>query len=127
MSSIETIVDQLSSLTITQALELSQVLEEKWGVSAAAPVVVANDASSQGGGAPAVDEKTSFDVVLLGFEASSKISVIKSVREITSLGLKESKELVEGFPKNIKEGVDKDEAEGIKAKLVSAGAKIELR
>jgi large subunit ribosomal protein L7/L12 len=127
MANLEKIVEDLSSLTILEAAELAKLLEEKWGVSAAAAVAVA--AAPAGGGAAAaapVEEKTEFTVVLAG-AGDKKIEVIKEVRAITSLGLKEAKDLVEGAPKTVKEGVSKDEAEKIKAQLEKAGAKIELK
>jgi large subunit ribosomal protein L7/L12 len=125
MADLAKIVDDLSSLTVLEAAELSKMLEEKWGVSAAAPVAVA----AAGGGAAAaapVEEKTEFDVVLTDAGAQ-KINVIKEVRAITGLGLKEAKDLVEGAPKPVKEGVSKDEADKIKAQLEGAGAKVELK
>jgi len=122
---LNTLVEQLSSLTVIEAAELSKKLEEKWGVSAAAPVAVA----AAGGGAaaaPAAEVKTAFDVILK--EAGpNKIAVIKEVRAVTSLGLKEAKDLVEGAPKTVKEGATKEEAEEIKKKLEAAGAKVELK
>jgi large subunit ribosomal protein L7/L12 len=125
MADLTKIVEDLSSLTVIEAAELSKMLEEKWGVSAAAPVAVA----AAGGGAAAaapVEEKTEFDVVLTDAGAQ-KINVIKEVRAITGLGLKEAKDLVEGAPKPVKEGVSKDEADKIKAQLEGAGAKVELK
>ncbi|AGA64837.1 LSU ribosomal protein L7/L12 (P1/P2) [Liberibacter crescens BT-1] len=124
MPDIESIVEQLSSLTLLQASELSKRLEEHWGVSAAAPVSVA---SVGGVSSVAEVEKTEFDVILVGFDQQSKINVIKEVRSITGLGLKEAKDLVEGFPKPIKEAVSKGEAKDIEEKLKSAGAKVEVR
>ena len=123
MADLEQIVDKLSNLTVIEAAELSKKLEEKWGVSAAAPV-----AAVAGGAAPAAqaEEKTEFDVVLADI-GSNKIGVIKEVKAITSLGLKEAKELVESAPKPIKTSVAKDEAEEIKKKLEAAGAKVELK
>jgi large subunit ribosomal protein L7/L12 len=118
---LEKIVDDLSQLTVLEASELSKLLEDKWGVTAAAPVAVA-----AGPAAAAVEEKTEFDVVLTE-AGSNKISVIKEVRAITGLGLKEAKELVESAPKSVKDGASKDEAEEIKKKLEEAGAKIELK
>ena len=125
MADLTKIVDELSSLTVLEAAELAKLLEEKWGVSAAAPVAVA---SAGGGGAAAapVEEKTEFTVVLAAAGAQ-KINVIKEVRAITSLGLKEAKDLVEGAPKPVKEGVTKDEAEKIKKQLEAAGATVELK
>jgi large subunit ribosomal protein L7/L12 len=125
MADLAKIVDDLSSLTVLEASELSKMLEEKWGVSAAAPVAVA---AVGGAAAPAeaVEEKTEFDVVLTDMGAQ-KLNVIKEVRAITGLGLAESKALVEGAPKSVKEGVNKKEAEELKAKLEAAGAKVELK
>jgi large subunit ribosomal protein L7/L12 len=126
MADIEKIAEELSSLTVMEAAELATLLEEKWGVSAAAaPVAVAAVAGGDAGGA-AAEEKSEFDVVLTAAGAS-KINVIKEVRAITGLGLKEAKDMVEGAPKAIKEGVSKDEAESIKAKLEEAGATVELK
>jgi large subunit ribosomal protein L7/L12 len=126
MADIEKIAEELSSLTVMEAAELATLLEEKWGVSAAAaPVAVAAVAGGDAGGA-AAEEKSEFDVVLTAAGAS-KINVIKEVRAITGLGLKEAKDLVEGAPKAVKEGVAKDEAESIKAKLEEAGASVELK
>ncbi|SFJ60789.1 50S ribosomal protein L7/L12 [Aerobium aerolatum] len=125
MADLAKIVEDLSALTVLEAAELSKMLEEKWGVSAAAPVAVA---AAAGGAAPAeaAEEKTEFDVVLVDAGAQ-KINVIKEVRGITGLGLKEAKDLVEGAPKAVKEGIAKDEAEKIKATLEAAGAKVELK
>ena len=126
MADIEKIAEELSSLTVMEAAELATLLEEKWGVSAAAaPVAVAAVAGGDAGGA-AAEEKSEFDVVLTAAGAS-KINVIKEVRAITGLGLKEAKDMVEGAPKAIKEGVAKDEAESIKAKLEVVGASVELK
>ena len=126
MADIEKIAEDLSNLTVLEAAELAKLLEDKWGVSAAAaPVAVAAVAGGDAGGA-AAEEKTEFDVVLTAAGAS-KINVIKEVRTITGLGLKEAKDHVEGAPKPVKEGVAKDEAEGIKAKLEEAGATVELK
>ncbi|CAN7483740.1 MULTISPECIES: 50S ribosomal protein L7/L12 [Phyllobacterium] len=125
MTDLAKIVDDLSNLTVLEAAELSKLLEEKWGVSAAAPVAAA---AAAGGGAvaAAVEEKTEFDVVLT--EAGpNKINVIKEVRAITGLGLKEAKDLVEAAPKAVKEGVNKEESDKIKAQLEAAGAKVELK
>lgn len=124
MADLEKIVDELSSLTVLEAADLSKMLEEKWGVSAAAPVAVA--AAGGGEAAAAEEEKDSFDVVLTGF-GDKKINVIKEVRGITGLGLKEAKDLVEGVPKPVKEGAGKDEAEEIKKKLEEAGATVEVK
>ncbi|EJF89890.1 50S ribosomal protein L7/L12 [Bartonella melophagi] len=123
MADLTKIVEDLSNLTVLEAAELSKLLEEKWGVSAAAPVAVA---AVGGAAAPAAEEKTDFDVVLVDGGAQ-KINVIKEVRALTGLGLKEAKDLVEGAPKPIKEGVSKDEAEKIKTQLEAAGAKVELK
>ncbi len=126
MANLEKLVEELSSLTVLEASELSKLLEEKWGVSAAAPVAVAAaGAAGDAGGAPAA-EKTEFDVVLAEM-GDKKLNVIKEVRAITGLGLAESKALVESAPKPVKEGVSKEEAEEIKAKLEAAGAKVELK
>ncbi|MCG6116021.1 MAG: 50S ribosomal protein L7/L12 [Mesorhizobium sp.] len=125
MADLAKIVDDLSNLTVIEAAELSKMLEEKWGVSAAAPVAMAA-AAGGGAAAEAVEEKTEFDVVLTDAGAQ-KINVIKEVRAITGLGLKEAKDLVEGAPKAVKEAVSKDEAEKIKGQLEGAGAKVELK
>ena len=125
MADLSKLVDQLSSLTVLEAAELAKLLEEKWGVSAAAAIAVA----APGGGAAAaapVEEKTEFTVVLAA-AGDKKIEVIKEVRALTGLGLKEAKDLVEGAPKPVKEGVSKDEAEKVKAQLEKAGAKVELK
>lgn len=124
MANLEKLVDALSELTVLEAAELSKLLEEKWGVSAAAPVAVA--AAPGAGGGDAAEEKTEFDVILES-AGDKKINVIKEVRPITGLGLKEAKELVESAPKAIKEGVTKEEAEEIKKKLEEAGAKVSLK
>jgi large subunit ribosomal protein L7/L12 len=126
MSKLEKIVEDLSSLTVLEASELATMLEEKWGVSAAAPVAMA---AAAGGGdtAAAAEEKTEFDVILTD-GGDKKINVIKAVREVVpGLGLKEAKELVESAPKAIKEGVSKDEAEELKKKFEEAGAKVEIK
>src|SRR3954470_23511945 len=120
MADLNKIVEDLSSLTVLEAADLAKMLEEKWGVSAAAAVAVAGPAAA-GGGAAAAEEKTEFSVVLTS-AGDKKIEVIKEVRAITGLGLKEAKDLVEGAPKPVKEGVAKDEAEKIKAQLEKAGA-----
>ena len=125
MADLKALVDELSKLTVLEAAELSKMLEEEWGVSAAAPVAVAAAGGAAAGGA-AAEEKTEFDVVLTS-AGDKKINVIKEVRGITGLGLKEAKELVEGAPKAVKEGVAKDEAEEIKKKLEEAGATVELK
>ena len=124
MADLQKIVDDLSSLTVLEAAELAKLLEEKWGVSAAAAVAVAGPAAAAAA-APA-EEKTEFTVVLAA-AGDKKIEVIKEVRAITGLGLKEAKDLVEGAPKAVKEGVNKDESEKIKAQLEKAGAKVELK
>ncbi len=123
MADLQKIVDDLSSLTVLEAAELAKLLEEKWGVSAAAAVAVAGPAAAA---AAPVEEKTEFTVVLAA-AGEKKIEVIKEVRAITGLGLKEAKDLVEGAPKPVKEGVNKDEADKIKAQLEKAGAKVELK
>jgi large subunit ribosomal protein L7/L12 len=125
MTDLAKIVEDLSNLTVLEAAELSKLLEEKWGVSAAAPVAVAA-AAGGGAAAAAVEEKTEFDVVLTEAGAN-KINVIKEVRAITGLGLKEAKDLVEAAPKAVKEAATKDEADKIKAQLEAAGAKVELK
>ena len=119
MADLAKLVEELSALTVMEAADLSKMLEEKWGVSAAAPVAAA-------GAAAAAEEKTEFDVILVEAGAN-KINVIKEIRGITSLGLKEAKDLVDGAPKTVKEGAPKAEAEEIKAKLEAAGAKVELK
>jgi large subunit ribosomal protein L7/L12 len=124
MADLSKIVDELSSLTVLEAAELAKLLEEKWGVSAAAAVAVA--AAPGGAAAAPVEEKTEFTVVLAA-AGDKKIEVIKEVRALTGLGLKEAKDLVEGAPKPVKEGVNKEEAEKIKAQLEKAGAKVELK
>ena len=121
MVDLQKIVDELSKLTVLEAAELSTMLENHWGVSAAAPVAVA---SASAGEVAAVEEKTDFDVVLLS-SGDNKINVIKVVREITALGLKEAKELVDGAPQNVKSGIPQAEANDIKSKLEAAGAKVE--
>jgi len=123
MADLQKIVDELSALTVIEAADLSKMLEERWGVSAAAPVAVA---AAPGAEAAAVEEKDTFDVILTGF-GDKKINVIKEVRGITGLGLKEAKDLVEGVPKPLKEGVNKDESEAIKKKLEEAGATVEIK
>ena len=124
MADLVKIVDELSKLTVLEAAELSKLLEEKWGVSAAAAVAVA--AAPGAGGAAAVEEKTEFTVVLVA-AGEKKIEVIKEVRALTGLGLKEAKDLVEGAPKPVKEGVSKDDAAKMKATLEKVGAKVELK
>ena len=122
MADLNKIVEDLSSLTVLEAAELSKLLEEKWGVSAAAPVA----APAADGGGAAAEEKTEFDIVLAE-SGSNKIAVIKEVRTITGLGLKEAKDLVEGAPKPLKQGVKKDDADAMKKSLEAAGAKVELK
>ena len=126
MADIAKLVDQLSELTVLEAADLAKALEEKWGVSAAAAVAVAGPAAGGGAAAPAAEEQSEFDVILTG-DGGKKINVIKEVRAITGLGLGEAKALVEGAPKPIKEGVNKDEAEKIKKQLEEAGATVELK
>ena len=123
MADLEKIADDLSALTVMEAADLAKLLEDKWGVSAAAPVAVA---AAGGGGGEAAEEKTEFDVVLMS-AGDKKINVIKEVRAITGLGLKEAKELTEAGGKPVKEGVDKAEAEELKKKLEAAGATVELK
>jgi large subunit ribosomal protein L7/L12 len=124
MADLQKIVDELSKLTVLEAADLAKLLEEKWGVSAAAAVAVA--AGPAGGGAAAAEEKTEFTVILLA-AGEKKIEVIKEVRALTGLGLKEAKDLVEGAPKPVKEGVNKEEADKIKTTLEKVGAKVELK
>ena len=126
MADLEKLVEQLSKLTVLEAAELSKILEDKWGVSAAAPVAVAAIGGIAGGDAPVAEEKDAFDVVLAA-AGDKKINVIKEVRAITGLGLKEAKDLVESAPKPVKEGVGKDEAEELKKKLEEVGASVELK
>ena len=126
MADLQQIVDQLSDLTVIEAAELSKMLEEKWGVSAAAPVAVAAAGAAPSGEASAAEEKDEFTIVLAA-AGDKKINVIKEVRTITGLGLKEAKDLVEGAPKELKTGVSKDEANGFKEKLEAAGATVELK
>ena len=123
MANLQKIVDELSGLTVLEAAELAKMLEEKWGVSAAAPVAMMAAAAAP---AAAVEEKTEFNVILTAVGAQ-KINVIKEVRAVTSLGLKEAKDLVEGAPKDVKAGVSKAESEEIKKKLTEAGAKVEIK
>ena len=125
MADLAKLVDELSSLTVLEAADLSKMLEEKWGVSAAAPVAMAV-AGGGGEAAAAVEEKTEFDVILAAF-GDKKINVIKEVRAITGLGLKEAKDLVEAAPKAVKEGVNKDEADKLKKQLEEAGATVEAK
>ena len=126
MADLEKIAEDLSNLTVIEAAELSTMLEEKWGVSAAAPVAVATASPGAEGGGDTAAEKDSFDVVLASI-GDKKINVIKEVRAMTGLGLKEAKDLVEGAPNTVKEDLTKDEAEKIKAKLEEAGATVELK
>ena len=126
MADLQKIVDELSGLTVLEAADLAKMLEEKWGVSAAAAVAVAAGPAGAGGGAAPAEEKTEFTVVLAA-AGDKKIEVIKEVRALTGLGLKEAKDLVEGAPKTVKEGVAKEEADKIKATLEKAGAKVELK
>ena len=126
MADLQKIVDKLSDLTVIEAAELSKLLEEKWGVSAAAPVGVAAAGIAQAGEAESAEEKNEFTVVLVA-AGDKKINVIKEVRTITGLGLKEAKDLVEAAPKELKTGVAKDEANGFKEKLEAAGATVELK
>ena len=126
MADIEKIADDLSALTVLEAAELSKLLEEKWGVSAAAPVAVAAGAPAGGDAGGAAEEQSEFDVILAA-AGDKKINVIKEVRTITGLGLKEAKDLVEGAPKPVKEGVSKEEADELKGKLEEAGATVELK
>jgi len=125
---LETIVNQIKDLTLLEASQLVKMMEETFGVSAAAAAVAAAPAGAAAAAAPAVEEKDEFDVILTGLaDPGKKINIIKVVREITALGLKEAKDLVEGAPKPVKEGAPKDEAEAIKKKLVDAGATVELK
>ena len=126
MANLEKIVEDLSALTVLEAAELAKLLEEKWGVSAAAAVAVAAGPAAGGAGAAPAEEKTEFTVVLAS-AGDKKIEVIKEVRAITGLGLKEAKDLVEGAPKTVKEGANKDDAAKIKAQLEKVGAKVELK
>jgi large subunit ribosomal protein L7/L12 len=126
MANLDQLADDLSSLTVLEAAQLSKMLEERWGVSAAAPVAVAAAGGGAAAAAAPVEEKTEFDVILANAGAQ-KINVIKEVRAITSLGLKEAKDLVEAAPKAVKEGVSKDEAAKLKAQLEAAGATVEIK
>ena len=126
MADINAIVDTISNLTLGEAAELKKALEDKFGVTAAAPVMMGGMMPAAGGAAPAAEEKTEFDVILADGGAQ-KINVIKAVREATGLGLKEAKDLVDGAPKTVKEGVAKADAEALKKKLEEAGAKVELK
>ena len=126
MADLDSIADQLSSLTVMEAASLAKLLEEKWGVSAAAPVAVAAMPGAAAGAAAAVEEKTEFDVILVT-AGDKKIQVIKEVRAVTGLGLKEAKDLVEGAPKPVKEGVSKDEAKKIKEQIEAAGGQVDIK
>lgn len=126
MADLQKIVDELSSLTVLQAAELAKLLEEKWGVSAAAPVAMMAAGGAAAGGGAAAEEQTEFTVVLAD-AGDKKINVIKEVRAITGLGLKEAKDLVEGAPKTVKEGVSKDDAAKMKKQLEDAGAKVQVK
>ena len=126
MADLQKIVDDLSSLTVLEAAELAKLLEEKWGVSAAAAVAVAGPAGGGAAAAPA-EEKTEFTVILKEYPADKKVGVIKVVRELTGLGLKEAKDLVEAVPGTLKEGVNKADSESMKKKLEEAGAKVEIK
>ena len=126
MSDINAIADQLSSLTVMEAASLAKLLEEKWGVTAAAPVAVAMPGAAAGGAVAAVEEQTEFDVILVAV-GDKKIQVIKEVRAVTGLGLKEAKDLVEGAPKPVKEGVSKDEAKKIKEQIEAAGGQADIK
>ena len=126
MADLNAIVDQLSTLTVMEAAELAKLLEEKWGVSAAAPVAVAAVPGAAGAEAAAAEEKVEFDVILVA-AGDKKIQVIKEVRAITALGLKEAKSLVEDLPKPLKEGVSKEEAEEIKQKIENAGGQVDVK
>jgi len=126
MANLEKLVEELSALTVLEAAQLSKLLEEKWGVSAAAPVAIAAAPGAAGGGAAPAEVKDEFTVVLAS-AGDKRINVIKAVREITGLGLKEAKDLVEGAPKPVKEGVPKADADKLKAKLEAEGAKVELK
>ena len=126
MADLQEIAEQLSGLTVLEAAELSKILEEKWGVSAAAPVAVAAAGGGAAEAAPAAEEKTEFNIILKAF-GSEKIKVIKEVRTITGLGLKEAKDLVEGAPKPVKEGATKEEADEIKKQLEAVGAEVEIQ
>jgi large subunit ribosomal protein L7/L12 len=126
MANLQEIADNLSKLTVMEAAELAKMLEEKWGVSAAAPVAMAMPGAAAGGAAAPAEEKDSFTLVLVD-SGDKKINVIKEVRTITGLGLKEAKDLVEGAPKTVKEGVSKADAAKFKAQLEAAGAKVELK
>src|SRR5437764_13951909 len=125
-SSVDTVFDSLGSMTVLELVELKNKIEEEWGITAAAPVAVAAPGAGPGAAAPEAEEKTSFDVVLTG-AGGQKIQVIKVVRAVTGLGLKEAKDLVDSAPKPVKEGVNQEEADSIKAQLEEAGASVELK
>jgi large subunit ribosomal protein L7/L12 len=126
MAAVDTVFEQLGSMTVLELVELKNKIEEEWGITAAAPVAVAAAPGADGGGGAAVEEKTAFDVVLTG-AGQQKIQVIKVVRAITGLGLKEAKDLVDSAPKPVKEGVAQDEADSIKSQLEEAGASVEVQ
>jgi large subunit ribosomal protein L7/L12 len=126
MAAVDTVFEQLGSMTVLELVELKNKIEEEWGITAAAPVAVAAGGAVAGDGAAAVEEKTSFDVVLTG-AGGQKIQVIKVVRAVTGLGLKEAKDLVDSAPKPVKEGVNQEEADSIKAQLEEAGASVEIK
>ena len=126
MAAVETVFEQLGSMTVLELVELKKKIEDEWGITAAAPVAVAAPGAAAGGAAEAVEEKTAFDVVLTA-AGQQKIQVIKVVRAVTGLGLKEAKDLVDSAPKPVKEGVAQDEADSIKAQLEEAGASVELK
>jgi len=126
MAAVDTIFEQLGSMTVLELVELKNKIEEEWGITAAAPVAVAAGGAAAGDGAAAVEEKTSFDVVLTGAGAQ-KIQVIKVVRAVTGLGLKEAKDLVDSAPKPVKEGVNQEEADSVKSQLEEAGASVEVK
>ena len=126
MAAVDTVFEQLGSMTVLELVELKKKIEDEWGITAAAPVAIAAPAGSGGDGAAAVEEKTSFDVVLTG-AGQQKIQVIKVVRAVTGLGLKEAKDLVDSAPKPVKEGVNQEEADQIKGQLEEAGATVELK
>ena len=127
MAAVDTIFEQLGSMTVLELVELKNKIEEEWGITAAAPVAAAAPGGGGGGAAEAAEEKTAFDVVLVSAPADKKIQVIKVVRELTSLGLKEAKDLVEGAPKPVKTGVTKEECDTMKKKLEESGAKVEIK
>ena len=124
MAAVDTVFEQLGTMTVLELVELKNKIEEEWGITAAAPVAVA---AAGGGGEPEAEEKTAFDVVLVSAPAEKKIQVIKVVRELTSLGLKEAKDLVEGAPKPVKTGVTKEECDTMKKKLEESGAMVEIK